>query len=144
MTSTQHQDPTAIHAVPTQDSPQGLRLLVLRQFQEPGTPPAFAFIDQHLLRTPGRSTRHGLFFAPAFRVETMDWLIARLGRPSLRSGNGPAARNPRWPVLNWTSAARHWPDGTRTIEWTIDIAFPEADFAAAFRDRWRTPPDSAG
>jgi hypothetical protein len=137
-------EPSAISAVPARDLPDGVRLLFLREFRAAEAPPAFAYIDQQLLRAPGRAIRHGMFFAPAFRAEVMDWLISRLGRPSLREGAGAPGRNPRWPTLAWHGAERHWPDGSRTVEWSVDIVFPEAQCAAAFRAQWRGRLDGAG
>jgi hypothetical protein len=141
MTPGSHAEPTAVHAVPVAATSHGLRLLVLRQFEVENVPPAFAFIDQPLLRAPGRGTRHGVFFAPAFLPEVMDWLIALLGRPSRRDPAGAPMRNPRWPSLSWGGEPRLWPDGTSTVEWFVDIAFPEDEIAAALFAQWCRTPD---
>src|SRR5271170_4473455 len=83
---TSRDEATAVHAVPAQWLECGFRLLVLRELRAENEPPAFAWIEQHLLRTPQRLTRHGLFFGLAFRPEIMAWLSEHLGRPSLARG----------------------------------------------------------
>jgi len=128
---------TAIDAVPARWLDCGFRLLVLRQFHNAGAPPAFALIEQRLLRTPQRFSRHGLSFANTFVPEVMAWLIDQLGRPSLRPAAGPARRNPRWPALGWHGEARLWPDGTRTTEWFVDVRFQDTATWTAFRTHWR-------
>lgn len=125
-----------VDAAPALWLPKGFRLLALRCFHNEPDPPAFAWIDQRIFRAPDRLSRHGLFFGAAFRPEVMDWLIGRLGRPSIRGGDEPR-RNPDWPVVGWRGAERVWPDGTRTTEWSIEIVFATEDFAIAFRERWR-------
>jgi len=125
-----------INAVPAVWLPRGFQLLALRCFHNEPDPPAFAFIDQRIFRAPDRLSRHGLFFGAAFRPEVMDWLIARLGRPSLRDG-GKARRNPDWPSVVWRGAERIWPDEARTTEWSLDVAFASEDASSAFRERWR-------
>lgn len=137
MTMAPHKEPTEIHAIPAEHRPQGVRILALRQFRDAGAPPAFAVIDQHILRKPVRNIPQGVFFAATFRPEVMDWLIAQLGNPSLRDKAGAPARNPRWPALTWQSEEELWPDGIGTIEWYVDIAFDEDRIAAQFRQQWR-------
>lgn len=127
---------TAIHAVPAERLDRGFRLLVLRQYHVERAPPAFAWIDQRLLRTPPRLSRHGLFFANTFRPEIVAWLSEQLGRPSLRDATGRAHRNPRWPTMRWHSQDRSWPDGTRTIEWFVDVGFQDVASWTAFQRRW--------
>lgn len=139
-----HDSPTAalqetagcINAVPALWLPNGFRLLALRCFHNDPDPPAFAWIDQRIFRAPDRLSRHGLFFGAAFRPEVMDWLIARVGRPSSRLGDEPR-RNPDWPIVGWRSAERFWPDKTRTTEWSIEVGFTTRELAEAFRERWR-------
>ncbi len=126
----------SVNAVPASSIPMGFQLLALRCFHNDPDPPAFAWINQRIFRAPDRLSRHGLFFGAAFRPEVMDWLIARLGRPSFRSGDEPR-RNPDWPIVGWRSAERAWPDETRTTEWSIEVGFATEDFANAFRERWR-------
>lgn len=130
-----HAGPDAIHAVPALLGPSGFRLLLMREFRGEG-PPAFALIDQHLLRAPHRLNRHGLSFALTFRPEVMAALADDIGRPSVRDGAGRPARNPLWPGLGWRSAPRMWADGTGTVEWFADVHFPDAAAWAAFRDRF--------
>ena len=132
-----HCEPTEIHAIPAETGPQGIRLLVLREFRKADVPPAFAFIRQGILREPVRSIRHGTFFAAAFRPEVIEWLISRIGRPSLRDGTGKTVSNPRWPTLGWHGTDRLWPDGTRTTEWHIEISFQESGISDQFRKQWR-------
>jgi len=117
MMMTLQQEPTAIHAVPAQCLDRGFRLLILRELHTGEEPPAFAWIDQYLLRTPQRLSRHGLSFASTFLPEIMAWLTDLLGRPSLRASTGEPYRNSRWPILTWHSEDRLWPDGVHTIEW---------------------------
>lgn len=131
-----HEEPTAIHAMPAELNDSGFRLLVVREFRSPDAPPAFALVGQYLLRTPQRLNRHGISFALTFRPEVMAALSEDLGRPSLRQDEGPARRNPRWPVLTWSSVPRLWADGTTTIEWCADAAFPEPAAWALFRARF--------
>lgn len=137
MTAGQHEEATAIHAVPAAMLARSFTILVLRQFEEAGAPPAFAFIEQHILRAPQRNARHGMFFSATFLPEIMAWLGARLGRPSLRDGAGTPRRNPRWPVINWSGEGQLWPDGTRTIEWRAEIAFAEDETSLLFGQAWR-------
>jgi hypothetical protein len=125
-----------VNAVPASWESNGFRLLALRCFHNDPEPPAFAWIDQRIFRAPDRLSRHGLFFGAAFRPEVMDWLIARVGRPSLRNDDAPR-RNPAWPIVGWRSAERAWPDGTRTTDWSIEVRFATEDLAEAFRERWR-------
>ena len=75
---TSQDEATAVHAVPAQWLECGFRLLILRELRTENEPPAFAWIEQHLLRTPQRLTRHGLFFGMAFRPEIMAWLSEHL------------------------------------------------------------------
>jgi hypothetical protein len=125
-----------VNAVPALWLPKGFRLLTLRCFHNDPEPPAFAWIDQRIFRAPDRLSRHGLFFGAAFRPEVMDWLIARVGRPSFRGGD-EHRRNPDWPIVSWRSAERAWPDETRTTEWSIQVGFVTEDLANAFREHWR-------
>ncbi|WP_454917515.1 hypothetical protein [Xanthobacter sediminis] len=130
-----HAEPAAIHAVPALPGPSGFRLLLLREFRGEG-PPAFALIDQHLLRAPHRLNRHGISFALTFRPEVMAALADMVGRPSVRDEAGRAARNPLWPGCGWWSAPRAWADGTGTVEWFATVRFPDAATWAAFRTRF--------
>ena len=132
-----HESATDIRALPAEIGPCGFRLLVLRQFEGPPTPPAFAFIAQHLLRMPDVRGRHGLSFSLTFRPEIVTWLISELGRPSLHDGQRKPYRNPRWPVLSWHSAAHLWPDESRSTEWYAEAAFQEGGGWPAFQMRWR-------
>ncbi len=132
-----HQDATAIYALPAEPIARGFRLLVMREFRSNEAPPAFAVIEQLILRAPERRNRHGISFAAAFRPEIMDWLIAELGRPSQREEGGEARRNPRWPGLTWRYETRNWPDGIETIEWYADVVFPEETSWAAFHRHWQ-------
>ena len=125
-----------INAVPALWMSKGFKLLALRCFHNDPDPPAFAWIDQRIFRAPDRLSRHGLFFGAAFRPEVMEWLIARVGRPSFRSGDEPR-RNPDWPIVSWRSAQRTWADETRTTEWSIEVVFASEELAKAFRLRWR-------
>lgn len=125
-----------VNAVPAQFVPLGFSLLTLRCFHNDPDPPAFAWINQSIFRAPDRMGRHGMFFGAAFRPEVMEWLIARIGRPSSRAGDRPQ-RNPDWPSIAWRSAERAWPDDARTTEWSIEVVFPREDLANAFRERWR-------
>lgn len=132
-----HRDANCIHAVPAQWLERGFRLLTLRELHAEATPPAFAWIEQRLLRTPERLGRHGLYFGNAFRPEIMAWLIAHLGRPSVRDNDdGPARRNTSWPELAWHSETREWPEGFRTTEWFVDVTFPEEAHWTVFRQHW--------
>jgi hypothetical protein len=136
---TLHDEAAATHAVPARGLERGFRILVLRQFLMEAAPPEFAVIAQQLFRAPGRTSRHGLFFAATFRSEIMAWLSGQLGPPSLREQGGPPFRNPRWPVLTWHGEDRLWPDGTRTTEWHVDIAFQDEPSRAAFQQHWSGP-----
>lgn len=135
--------PARPHVVATDISPQpavaiegGFRLLVLRQLEMPPAPPAFAVIDQRLVRSPLRPSRHGMAFAIAFRPEIVAWLSATLGRPSLHDAQGRPQRNPRWPQTRWAHEERLWDDGTRTIDWSMEAIFPEDAAWGAFAARW--------
>jgi hypothetical protein len=127
---------TCINAVPAARIPMGFRLLALRCFHNDPDPPSFAWLNQRIFRTPDRMCRHGLFFGAAFRPEVMDWLIARVGRPSSRESGEPL-RNPDWPNVAWRRAERVWPDATRTTEWSIEVVFASEALANAFCERWR-------
>jgi hypothetical protein len=125
-----------INPVPAQVLDCGFRLLILRCFHKDQEPPAFAWIDQRIFRTPERFNRHGLFFGVAFRPEIMAWLTERLGRPSLRE-DGKPRRNPQWPTVVWRSAERLWPDDARTTEWRVEATFADKTTWNAFQERWR-------
>jgi hypothetical protein len=127
--------PGCVNAVPAIATETGFRLLTMRAFQTPPDPPAFAWIDQRLFRTPERQTRHGLFFGVAFRPEIMDWLIKNVGRPS-EHADGKARRNPNWPALRWRSEERRWEDETLTTEWFVDVEFTDDAGRRAFLDAW--------
>jgi hypothetical protein len=131
-----HEEFTATHAVPAQPFELGFRLLALRQVHAVGAPPAFAVIDQHILRRPERLSRHAVFFASTFLPEIMAWLGQHLGRPSQRDTADRAVRNPRWPTLAWRREERTWPDGTSTTEWLVEVAFQDEASWTAFRQRW--------
>jgi len=137
MTETLPPESACVHAVPSQGLAQGFRLLSLREFRNLSAPPAFAWIEQRLLRAPQRLGRHGLFFAPTYRPEIMAWLCQQLGRPSLRADGGQAQRNALWPALAWHGEDREWPDGARTVEWFVDVTFPHEATWAAFQQQWR-------
>jgi len=128
--------PTAVRAVPATALDRGFSLLVLRQYHIEAAPPAFAWIEQRLLRAPQRFSRHGMSFANTFLPEVMAWLGDHLGRPSQRETTGPARRNPRWPTMSWRGEDRLWPDGTRTTEWFVDVTFQEFASWQAFSERW--------
>lgn len=132
-----HATATEISAQPATLQEQGFRLLVLRQFPRPPAPPAFAVIEQAIVRSPLRPNRHGMAFAIAFRPEIVAWLSDRLGRPSVHDGNGRALRNPLWPQPDWTCADRMWADGTSTLEWSVEVRFPEAGSWQAFQASWQ-------
>lgn len=132
-----HAEATAVHALPAEIFDGGFRLLLLRQFDEDGAPPAFAFIDQFFMRAPQRISRHGVGFAAAFLPEIVAWLSARLGRPSLRDEDQKPFRNPRWPQHIWRAEARVWPDGTRSIEWSVEVIFRDLSVWPAFEKDWR-------
>ncbi len=132
-----HSQATVVHAVPAEWLDRGFQLLVLRQYHVEGTPPAFAWIDQRLLRTPQRLSRHGLFFANTFLPEVVAWLSEQLGRPSLRDATGRSQRNPRWPTMRWHGKNRSWPDGTCTTEWFVDVGFQDVASWIAFQRRWQ-------
>lgn len=131
-----HQNAASIEAVPTQALERGFRLLILRQLPSEMEPPAFALITQHLFRSPQRVSRHGLYFANAFLPEIMSWLTELLGRLSVHD-DGKACRNKRWPNARWHSEDRLWPNGAHTVEWFVDVLFPEDAAWAAFQRRWR-------
>jgi hypothetical protein len=133
-----HQEVNYIHAVPAQWLERGFRLLTLRELHDETKPPAFAWIEQRLLRTPERLSRHGLFFGNAFRPEVMAWLIEHLGRPSIRDNDdSPARRNASWPELAWHREKREWPEGFRTTEWFVDVIFPVEAHWTVFQQYWR-------
>ncbi len=132
-----HVTPDDIHALPAQWLERGFRLLMLRQLHAGTTPPAFARIEQRLLRTPERLSRHGLYFACTFRPEIMTWLSEHLGRPSVRQGeDGSARRNASWPDLKWHGESREWMEGHRTTEWFVDVIFPIETHWTLFQQRW--------
>jgi hypothetical protein len=137
MTETLQPESTCVQAVPSQWLAQGFRLLTLREFRNVTAPPAFAWVEQRLLRTPQRLGRHGLFFANTFRPEIMAWLSQQLGRPSIRTDSGPAHRNALWPAMAWHGEDRVWPDGARTVEWFVDVTFPHQASWTAFQQQWR-------
>ena len=126
----------SIEAVPAEWLERGFRLLILRQFQMECEPPAFALIEQHLLRPPQRLSRHGLSFSTTFLPEIMAWLIEFLGRPTLHDADGKPCRNELWPALTWQGEDRHWQDGSCTLEWFVQVVFPEEAASAAFQRRW--------
>ncbi|WP_238121714.1 MULTISPECIES: hypothetical protein [unclassified Xanthobacter] len=119
-----HTDATAIHAVPARLRPWGFEVLVLREFRPADAPPAFARIEQHLLRAPERLNRHGVSFALALRPEIVSALTGLVGRPSQRDAADRPIRNPLWPALTWQARPYDWPDGTRTTEWWAQARFP--------------------
>lgn len=129
--------PTAIQAVPAELGECGFRLLMIRQFNSGAVPPAFAIIDQRVMRMPQRIGRHGVSFAATFLPEVMSWLIDHLGRPSLHDDSGRAYRNPRWPVVCWHDQERLWPSGALTVEWFAEVAFQDAASWLAFKTHWR-------
>jgi hypothetical protein len=131
-----HAEATAIHAIPAQPLERGFSLLLLREYPTRERPSAFAFIDQSLMRSPERSVSHGLWFAGAFLPEIVAWLSEDLGRPTLHDAANKPHRNPRWPGQSWRSAERCWPDGVRTIEWSIEVAFDDDEGCARFQRRW--------
>ncbi len=133
---TSQPDATAIHAVPAQWLERGFRLLMMRELHTENEPPAFAWIEQRLLRTPQRLTRHGLFFGRAFLPEIMTWMSEYLGRPALRESTSKTYRNPLWPVTSWHGEPRLWPSGIRTVEWFVDVVFQDEASSTAFRQRW--------
>jgi hypothetical protein len=137
MTEALQPEPACVHAVPSRWLEQGFRLLTLREFRNEREPPAFAWIEQRLLRAPQRLGRHGLFFANTFRPEIMAWLSQQLGRPSIRTDSGQAHRNALWPATAWHSEDRVWPDGARTVEWFVDVMFPHEASWTAFQQQWR-------
>ena len=126
-----------VQAVPAQGLARGFRLLTLREYRNAAAPPAFAWIEQRLLRMPHRLGRHGVFFANTFRPEIMAWLSQQLGRPSIRTDAGQAQRNALWPAMTWHGEDRLWPDGMRTVEWFVDVSFPHQGSWAAFQQQWR-------
>lgn len=128
---------TCVHAVPLQSLEKGFRLLTLREFRNTKEPPTFAWIEQRLLRTPQRVGRHGLFFANTFRPEIMAWLSQQLGRPSVRRDADRAYRNELWPKMTWHSEDRVWPGGVQTVEWFVDVIFPQEASWTAFQQHWR-------
>jgi hypothetical protein len=136
MTENSPPESACVHAVPARWLDLGFRLLTLREFRNMGEPPAFAWIEQRVLRAPQRPGRHGLFFANTFRPEIMAWLSQQLGRPSIRTDNGQAHRNTLWPAMTWHGEDRAWPDRARTVEWFADVTFPERTSWAAFQEQW--------
>lgn len=132
-----HQEATAIHRVPVERFERGFRMLVVRELRSATAPPAFALIEQDILRNPERRNRHGISFAATFRPEIMDWLIAELGRPSQRSEEGEASRNPRWPAIAWLYEEREWPEGMHTVEWFAEVTFADDASWRAFEERWQ-------
>lgn len=128
------EEPECIAAVPPTRQGAVLRLLVLRQFDD--TPPAFAMIEQTLLRQPLRVGRHGVSFAATFLPEVMAWLDARLGRATLHDADGKPYRNPAWPTLAWQRESRVWPDGRATVEWFVEITFSSPALCEAFAQAW--------
>ena len=130
------EEATAVQAVPAQRIARGFRLLVLREIRTEKAPPAFAFIEQRLLRSPDRRNRHGVSFATAFLPDVVAWLSGHFGRPSLREGEGPPHRNALWPTLQWYRESRLWTDGTNSIEWFAEIMFRDETSASAFEQRW--------
>jgi hypothetical protein len=138
MTALIHGSATAIHPLPATLLARGFRLLMLRQFQGEAAPPSFARIAQEIFRDPERPSRHGLAFGCAFRPEIVAWLTDRLGRPSCHDDSGRARRNPRWPSVCWRSENdRCWPDGTRTIEWSVEVIFDDEQSWRDFRECWQ-------
>lgn len=131
------QQVAAIHAVPAQVLSCGFRLLILREIRTEKDPPAFAWIEQNLFRTPQRLSRHGLSFANAFLPEIVTWLSETLGRPTLHASTGEPCRNPHWPVLTWRGENRLWPQDVKTVEWFVDVIFYDDASWSAFRQRWR-------
>jgi hypothetical protein len=136
MTVASQHEATAIHAVPAQFLERGFRLLVLREHHTDKEPAAFAWMEQRLLRTPQRLTRHGIYFGRAFLPEITAWLIEHVGRPSLRESGEKPNRNSLWPVTTWHSEPRQWRGGIRTTEWFIDVTFRDEAAWSAFRERW--------
>jgi hypothetical protein len=136
MTDTSPPESACVHAVPSLRLAQGFRLLTLREFQNVTAPPAFAWLEQRVLRVPQRLGRHGLFFANTFRPEIMAWLSRQLGRPSIRADAGPAHRNALWPVMTWHGEERVWPDGARTVEWFVDVTFSHKASWTALQQQW--------
>jgi hypothetical protein len=131
-----HRDANCIHAVPAQWLERGFRLLTLRELHDETRPPAFAWIEQRLLRTPERLSRHGLYFGNTFRPEIMAWLIEHLGRPSVHDNDGSPRRNASWPELAWHRESREWPEGLLTTEWFVDVVFPVEAHWTVFRQHW--------
>jgi hypothetical protein len=132
----EHCEATAIHAVPAVAIAGGFRLVVMRELRTDSGTPAFAFIEQRLVRSPERRNRHGVSFALAFRPEIMAWLIEDLGRPAERDAQGGVRANARWPRLTWFEAHREWADGVRTVEWFADISFQDDASRCAFARVW--------
>jgi hypothetical protein len=129
--------PTAVHAVPAELCECGFRLLMIRQFNVGAVPPAFAIIDQRIMRMPQRLGRHGVTFAATFLPEVMSWLIDHLGRPSLHDETGRSHRNPRWPVVCWHDEERTWASAAVTVEWFAEVAFQDHASWMAFRTHWQ-------
>ena len=129
-------DPADIRPVPAESLDAGFRLLTLREFRSENEPSGFAWIDQQIFRTPLRPSRHGVSFGHAFLPEIMAWLSERLGRPSLRAGDGGVFHNPRWPVMSWHREDRLWPGGIRTIEWSVAVTFLNETLWDMFREYW--------
>lgn len=134
---TGHREPTEVHAVAAETTAQGFRILVMRELRSATVPPAYAIIDQRIIRSPERRNRHGISFALAFRPDVMAWLITALGRPGQRDTSGAPVVNPLWPRLSWHEEHRSWPDGVCTIEWSVDINFHDEAPRAAFAEAWR-------
>ncbi len=134
---TSQPDPGCVRAVRSHWLAQGFRLLTLREFRNGRAPASFAWIEQRILRTPQRLGRHGVFFANTFRPEVMAWLSETLGRPSLRADAATAQRNARWPAMVWHGEDRIWPDEVRTVEWFVDVTFPQPNSWTAFQHHWR-------
>jgi len=127
---------TAIGAVPAVEAEDGFLLLMLREFRQADAPPAFALMQQHLLRDAHRMGRHGVSFHLTFRPEVMAFLSTIVGRPALHDAEGKAQRNPAWPFLAWRSGPRDWPSGEHTVEWWAKVSFPHAAAWHAFRARY--------
>lgn len=130
------QEATAISAVPAQWLEWSFRLLILREFRDEKKPPSFAWIERHLLRTPQRPSRHGLYFASTFRAAIMAWLNKHLGRASIRESSGQPRRNALWPDLTWHHEDRLWSGGVHTIEWFVDVTFPDRTSWTMFQQHW--------
>lgn len=137
MTMTASLQPAAVHAVPAQLRDCGFRLLMIRQFDAGAVPPAFAIVEQRLMRMPQQRGRQGVAFAATFLPEVMSWLVAHLGPPSLHDASGRTHRNPRWPVVRWHDEELTWPSGAVTVEWFAEVAFQDHASWMAFRSNWQ-------